>query len=1211
MTISAARFTEWWRRAARNHNVRAAVTIGGGEFSKSGTSVDAMLIVIDKDGPTPGGDWKEQLENIERGRFESIEEAWERLKGLTARTPREEAEEEEAPAQVFTTYHVSRLAGGRTHPAVIVESASMAAVRPPVITYRPTLPPRIVEEGALSVIQMERVIYAGQRHEQRLPDGARGGFFIGDGTGLGKGRSLAAIILDNWNQGRRRALWVSVNNDLMDAAKRDLNDVGAGHIPLARINDYPANGEIALQHGVIFCSYPSLISQSKDGKRRIDQIQRWLGRHGVAILDEVHKAKNALASGFGQPTQTGQAVIDLQSAEKNPDYRIVYSSATGATDVRHMIYMTRLGLWGPGTSFPSGFNQFMNEIEAGGVGAMELVSRDLKALGMYLSGSISFGVCPKSGKAVEYREIIHRLTPEQREMYNHAAAAWQHVLKNIEDAIRVTRGSSRARSLAVTRFWGDHQRFFRQFICAIKVPTVIAETEKALAEGKSIVISLVGTGEARTQDQVGRALAEGATLEDLDFTPREIIAQMIERGFPTTVYQDETDPETGRKSWHVVADKNGAPVQSREALRMKRALLDGLSALHLPENPLDQIVNHFGEDAVAELTGRKRRLIRDPKSGKIVYKKRAPEGVAMDRVNVHEMNQFQGGKKRVAIISDAASMGISLHASNRAANKQRRVHLTLELGWSADKQLQTFGRTHRSDQAAPPEYGLVSTELGGERRFCSTIARRLWSLGALTKGDRSATNSGDLAKYNFETPEGRAALTAFFRGIMRGDEVPGLGDARQTLRDMGLLTRGPDGSEDIRREDEANVPRFLNRVLALDVDRQNALFDHFTSVFERTVAAAKAGGVFDEGVTDVRAVAIRFVRTPRVVTIDEVTGAETTHYTLEVDHPSDTLPFEAAERERQEKGGAFMRHIKRGNVILATPSRLHTDPDTGDTCRMFAVSRPEGARKIYEPEGELARRFRPVRPEEAREWWEKRHVELPAVETSQMHVIGGAILPLWQRMKIQQGSGLRIVRVTTQDGRRIVGAQIPEERVGPVLRSLGISRTLKSPEEVFEAVWRNDEEVELVTGVVIRRTSVHKEKRIELCNLQYSHYAALRRMGLIEEYIQHRNRFFVPTEEGAGVAALAQALKSYPPMKSSEEVEEEESSAPEDAPAEVEAPPIDLASWIIPAPDARPKPLAFKPNDPPKEPSLKVDEPHPKPDMGVPKTAVQGALFEH
>ena len=75
----------------------------------------------------------------------------------------------------------------------------------------------------------------------------------------------------------------------------------------------------------------------------------------MIILDEAHKAKNALAGGRGEPTLTGQAVIDLQDPERNSEYRVVYSSATGATDVRNMAYMTRLGLWGLGTSFPEGF----------------------------------------------------------------------------------------------------------------------------------------------------------------------------------------------------------------------------------------------------------------------------------------------------------------------------------------------------------------------------------------------------------------------------------------------------------------------------------------------------------------------------------------------------------------------------------------------------------------------------------------------------------------------------------------------------------------------------------------------------------------------------------------------------------------------------------------------------------------------------------------
>src|SRR5262249_3742580 len=161
------------------------------------------------------------------------------------------------------------------------------------------------------------------------------------------------------------------------------------------------------------------------------------------------------------------------------------------------------------------------------------------------------------------------------------------------------------------------------------------------------------------------------------------------------------------------------------AIEMRDDLLARLSDLSLPENPLDQIVNHFGQDKVAELTGRQRALIRDRRTGKTVYKKRAPEGVAMSKVNLYEMGEFQAGRKLIAIISDAAWMGISLHASREAENQRRREQIVLQFGWAADKEMQRFGRTHRSNQKYPPIYTLLCTELGGERRFSSTIARRL------------------------------------------------------------------------------------------------------------------------------------------------------------------------------------------------------------------------------------------------------------------------------------------------------------------------------------------------------------------------------------------------------------------------------------------------------------------------------------------------------
>jgi len=1169
MSFHHSSFSEWWQRIACLCNIRANLTLDGKEYAKYGAAADVQILVIDKTGPTRGASWQETLQHISWGRAATIEEAWEALKHLVGPTepdknPGDPGDPEEPNGNLFVPYVPAKLSGGKPHPAVIVESASMAAVTPPDITYRPHLAPEIISDGLLSDIQLERVIYAGQRHEQRLPDGSRAGFFVGDGTGVGKGRVLAGIIADNWNQYRQRAIWLSVNNDLLESARRDLTDLGLADIPLARINDYLPAGEITLPRGVIFSSYPSLIAAAKTGEKRIDQVQRWLGSDCVVILDEAHKAKNALAGGYGEPTLTGQAVIDLQDPERNPDYRVVYSSATGATDVRNMAYMTRLGLWGIGTSFPGGFQEFMQEIESGGVGAMEMVSRDMKALGMYLSGSISFGVCPQSGKAVEYRERIHRLTPQQHEMYDRAATAWQSVLRNIDAALEVTNGGPRARAVALNKFWGDHQRFFRQVICAFKVPGVIAETEAALSEGKSVVISLVGTGEARTKEQVAKATANGGMLEDLDFSPREVIAAMVDRAFPTTLYQDVTDPGTGKTIQVPVRDAGGNPVQSGEALRMKQLLIDGLSALELPENPLDQLVNHFGERNVAELTGRTRRLIRDSQ-GRVQYKKRAPEGVAMHRTNVHEMEQFQSGKKRIAIISDAAAMGISLHASNRAENRQRRVHVTLELGWSADKQMQTFGRTHRSDQALPPEYVLLSTELGGEKRFSSTIARRLGSLGALTKGDRRSADSGDLAKYNFETQEGRAALCLVLRRIVEGGNVPGLANPRQTLRDIGLLVRDRDGVEEVRKDDLYNVPRFLNRILALNVEQQNALFDYFVDLFDQTVRYAKANGTFDEGVTDIKALAIRIAKPSRVVHIDEITQAQTIHYTLEIDVPSEAVSFDEAERVRNQRSGAYFRHQKNGAFILAVESGLHTNAETGQSYRTFAVWKPEAARSSYIDSDELTEKYTAVTPARARDWWLNKYASVPPTETHQIHIIGGAIIPLWQRFKTHEEARLRVVRVTTDDGQRIVGIHIPRDHVGPIVRALGSSRELSEPPEIFTGILDEGEEVELFSGLKLCRRSLHREPAIELCGADPYKFAELRVLGLINEQIDWKQRFFVPTDEEKGIAVLRNLLARYPIIPS--EVSEESAVTSIEPPELSKPQTVNLDEWFVPVAD--------------------------------------------
>ncbi|CAB1115009.1 unnamed protein product [Ectocarpus sp. CCAP 1310/34] len=357
-----------------------------------------------------------------------------------------------------------------------------------------------------------------------------------------------------------------------------------------------AYGTIRDGDGVMFLTYSSLVAANRDGKSRLKQLLKWCGGKdfdGCILLDECHRAKNLYAAGGGAATKAGAAVVELQA--KLPNARIVYCSATGASEPRNLGYMTRLGLWGAiGSPFPGGFKDFLTAVDGRGVGAMELVAMHLKQTGSFVCRTLSFSGCA-------FELVTDVLGEEMEETYNEAAAFWQELKRELaraqaekaaflstpgileedldlsseeeeeDDPLGELDGmidDSDTESVAARRrhrslkggfvwryFWGSHQRFFRDLCIASKVPATIEQAQQALDNDKS-------TGEASTEaamksrgggggggggagagegEDVGgggasaaaaAATAAETTSTDYISAPRQTLMRVIERCFP-------------------------------------------------------------------------------------------------------------------------------------------------------------------------------------------------------------------------------------------------------------------------------------------------------------------------------------------------------------------------------------------------------------------------------------------------------------------------------------------------------------------------------------------------------------------------------------------------------------------------------------------------------------------------------------------------------
>lgn len=983
----------------------------------------------------------------------------------------------------------------------------MSAVSSPKLTYKPHLDQKLIDSGALSDAQLENISYAGQAHEQKLPSGERKGYFIGDGTGVGKGRQIAGIIMDNWNQGRHKAIWLSEKSDLLEDAKRDWKDLGGNPDDIFDFSVFKKK-QNAPENGILFATYDTLKSSPTDKTKstNIDVFEKWFGKDtdGVIVYDEAHNMGNLIPvqSGRGskKPSQKAIAGNKLQTDLANA--RVVYASATGATNVENLAYAARLGLWGEGTSFMN-VQDFVSKIGASGLSAMELVARDMKAMGVYLARSISYD-------GAEFDNLTHKLTPIQREMYDTMCDGWQVVLQNFDKAMALTNSANNAEvKNRKSRIYGNMQLFFNQVLTSMEMPSVISDMEKELAKGNCCVIQLVNTNEA-AQDRAISAKKETGSdnYDDIDITPRQLLVGYVENAFPTQQYEEFIDEE-GNINSRPVVDSSGNPVENKQAVKIKEELIARLNEISIPEGPLDMILNHFGPKRVAEITGRRQRIVNTvDENGNI---KKTVERRDPKKSNIAETQAFMDGIKDILVFSEAGSTGRSFHASRRAKNQKRRIHYVAQAGWKAPTVIQGTGRTLRSDEVSAPVYKLVSTDIKGHKRFVTSIAKRLNSLGALTKGQRQTGSSIFSADDDLETPLSVDALREFYNRLLK-NQIDGI-NGEKILKDMGLYEKFYDKHGSLIKNPPvaSEITTFLNRILALKVSDQNDVFGAFEQIRQEYYTRAEEAGTLDKGLENVKADKIEIMQSETIYT-DPNTGAETKYVKAKTFKKPEILQT-VEDAQAYKLGFVGLRRMENGSVRAVYRVADETTK-WGEVVKRYTLISPNtGIRSNYN-EQNLKAKTTEIPKSEWNQAWKEEVANAPEYNEGEVHMITGTILPVWS--KLPQNGNIKVQRIVAADGSQYLGRVIPKDSIESVLRGFDVKaqKTVYTASQLYSGVMKDGKTITMNGQyggtLTISKRRVSGENRLEISG---SNIWAIQREypEIFSETISFQKRYFIPT----------------------------------------------------------------------------------------------------
>jgi hypothetical protein len=732
------------------------------------------------------------------------------------------AYEHAAASTQFAPYRLRSDLAGQRHPKLVVEARALSGVPYPELTIQPTDRVRaIVQAGRASIEQAEQALAAVQANIV-----GHHGYLAADNVGVGKSREIALTILDLMERAKAekrplRLMVTTFNRDTIAGLidNEMLKEVLAGEDPgfeIVKVPDHKGAKKDGTEYEPLPRYEHAIYVVDSYNLREYRQALLDVGLHGI-IGDEVHTYKNSDA-GVGAAWQTLHSQIMLHVPR--PDQAFAYFTATPAQSVYDYRYLFGLREW-PIDGFEDWVNaitgkaneeqakKLKEDTEAGatnpdrldpgaapGVGgdSEDTEKGDRKKWGS--SGESVFQQTLTPGEAeqiprewkvkgkfssrdlwregTEFVVDTRSMAPKHVTRYNGFAQLARDIMAAHKQFGAMDKSGQRSTFGPTSALQNAAKRF--QMQPAIEEAIQIAKEH--LAQGYQPVLSLINVNEADPESGNIRAAIEQINTREVDKT------------------------EDGD-----IVDIGDIP----EAIIRKAELLEQAKELGVLDNPLDLVTDAFGEEKVALIVGDQGKLR-----------------------SVHN-KEFQAGKRPVAVISAAGTTGINLDhvVETPIGAKGRRVFIDVQYEWSASKAVQRYGRVDRSSSITPPKIVALNFGSASEKKFLATVANRMASLGALSKGGSESTGASALEEFEIT---GQDSLTAAREAWdLLSDDDKAYWTSR-VFRDPADPTRPA-------RHTEADMRQIQLALLFVPIDKANAFWESFLAQRERI---REAMGYLDE-----------------------------------------------------------------------------------------------------------------------------------------------------------------------------------------------------------------------------------------------------------------------------------------------------------------------------------------------------------------------------